>query len=214
MRLGLVILAGLLLTACSSIMQSTGLSRDDESPVDLNGMASKAVASEVQRMANQLVSNSEYIKHENPLAITSFVMLDTLEDTNWLGNQIAESFVHQMHERGFKVIEFKNTGTIKVTPRGDYIFSRNWKELKKLHQIDYVLTGTMSRQDDGVTINTRIIGMRSDVVVATAEGFIPSAALGDTSKLDRLRMKDGMLLRTQKELSREQIAVSLSHGGD
>lgn len=207
MRYGLVLLACLSLTACSTINADQQSSDVADEPA-----ASQQLAMIVNNMAGQLVADSQYISADSPLAVTSFVMLDTLEDTNWLGNQLAESLISQMHSRGFKVVEYKSTGHIKVTPHGDYVFSRNWKDLKKLHQIDYVLTGTMTRQDDGVTVNARIIGMRSDVVVATAQGFIPSSVLGDSSSLNRLRMKDGMLLRTQKELSRDGAAVSLTRG--
>ncbi|MCV5721312.1 FlgO family outer membrane protein, partial [Escherichia coli] len=73
------------------------------------------------------------------------VDLDTLQDTNWMGQQIEESFIYELNRRGEVVVDFKLTGSIKVTPQGDFVLSRNYKELSSRLPISRILVGTFSR---------------------------------------------------------------------
>ncbi|CAH0534143.1 hypothetical protein VST7929_02044 [Vibrio stylophorae] len=150
----------------------------------------------VQGMADQLVASNQYLTPRTPIAITSFVEVQNLEETDWLGNTVSEAFMYQMQQRGFTVIDFKATGSIQVTPDGDFALSRNWEELAQSQQVDYVLTGTMLRQSGGVMINARIVGIRSRVVVASAQGFLPQDRIGrDLDNLNRVRLEDGAIIR-------------------
>jgi TolB-like protein len=144
------------------------------------------------------------------LAFTSFVKLNDLETTNWLGNQLAESFVHELQHHGLVVIDFKTTGHIRVTKEGDYVFSRDWKELPERQIIDYIVAGTMVEQENGILINARMIGIQSKVVVATAQSFIPMWVLGDKLNPDQnVKMIDGMIIRSDATLINEQRAVNI-----
>ena len=58
----------------------------------------------------------------------------------------------------------------------------------------------MLRQDGGVLINARIIGMQTRVVVASAQGFLPADRIGrDLDTLNTMRMEDGVLIRSDVE---------------
>ncbi|MFC3912122.1 FlgO family outer membrane protein [Pseudaeromonas sharmana] len=134
----------------------------------------------------------------SPIAVTSFVNLSTLESTNWLGQQLAEDLVHELHRRGEIVFDYKLTGSIKVTPEGDYVFSRDWTELAKRVPVSRVLTGTMSRNANGVVINARIVSLKTHMVEATAQGFVPASLLMQGNSLDSGRavtITKGMLVR-------------------
>ena len=134
----------------------------------------------------------------SPIAIASFVNLGTLESSNWLGEQLAEDFVHELHRRGEIVFEYKLTGSIKVTPEGDFVFSRDWTELAKRVPVSRVLTGTMSRNAQGVVINASIVSLKTHMVEATAQGFIPTSVLMQGYSLDSGRavtITKGMLVR-------------------
>jgi TolB-like protein len=121
-----------------------------------------------------------------------------MNETNWLGNTVSESFMYQMQQRGFTVVDYKSTGAIKVTPNGDFSLSRNWKELAGQQPVDYVLTGTMLRQGAGLLVNARIIGMRSRVVIASAQGFLPADRIGrDLDSLNKMRIQNGVIIRSE-----------------
>lgn len=112
--------------------------------------------------------------HVSPIAVTSFVTFDsTLNRTNMLGNQIAESFISELQNFGMPVVDFKTTGAISVTPVGDFSFSRNFEALSDVQQIGYVLSGTMVQKPEGVLVHARIVGVKSKVVLAATSQLIP-----------------------------------------
>ena len=83
----------------------------------------------VARMTDQLMERKSLTTLSEPIAVASFVDLDTLKDTNWMGLQIEESFIYELNRRGEVVVDFKTTGNIQVTPQGDFVMSRNYKDL-------------------------------------------------------------------------------------
>ena len=56
-----------------------------------------------------------------------------------------------------------------MTSQGDFVFSRDWKDLAQEQDIQYVLIN--ASPEGGVLVNARVVGMQSRVVVATAQGF-------------------------------------------
>lgn len=144
----------------------------------------------VQGLAFQMVENSQFVNPKTPIAVASFVDLDDLETTSWLGNQISESFMHEFQRHGFIVIDYKATGIVRVTPKGDFVFSRHYEDLPEYQIIDYFVAGTLVEQEDGYLVNARMVGMLSHVVVATAQTFIPKWALGNViTKQDKKQSK-------------------------
>ncbi len=169
-----------------------------------------AINDVVKGLALQMINSSAYVNPKTPIAVASFVNLEDLESTNWLGNQLSESFIHELQRHGYVVVDFKTTGYIRVTPEGDFVFSRDWKELPERQIIDYVVTGTMMKQETGVMVNARMIGMQSHVVVATAQSFIPDWVISDEITRDEnIKMRDGMIIREQAELANEERAIEI-----
>ena len=130
----------------------------------------------VRGLMQQLVGNMQYVNTSTPMAITSFVMLDSdYQRSDILGKQIAESFIHEVHKFGMPVHEIKTTDDIRVTPQGVIILSKDYLELEGDLPIKYVVAGTMTQQLNGMLINARVIGLESKAVVASAQGFLPTA---------------------------------------
>ncbi|MDF5039140.1 FlgO family outer membrane protein [Vibrio parahaemolyticus] len=156
---------------------------------------------------DRMVSNVA-VSARTPIAITSFVDLQNMDATNWLGNSVSEGFIHQFQRRGFKVVDFKTTGSIQVTQQGDFALSRDWQDLAQEQQIQYVLTGTMLRQEGGVLVNARVVGMQSRVVVATAQGFLPADRIGrDLDTLNSIRTQDGVLIRSDPTIRQPYTVI-------
>ncbi len=182
----------------------------DKQEIDSFELPRHAINDVVKGLAYQMLESSSFVNPKTPIAIASFVDLKNLESTNWLGNQLSESFVHEMQRHGLVVIDFKTTGHIRVTADGDYVFSRDWKELPERQIIDYVVTGTMMQQDEGILVNARMIGMQSRVVVATAQSFIPAWVIGDGfNRQENVKMKDGMILRDSAMLVDDARAIEI-----
>lgn len=151
----------------------------EKGEIDSFDLPRHAINDVVKGLAYQMLTSSSFVNAKTPVAVASFVDLKDLETTNWLGNQLAESFVHELQHHGLVVIDYKTTGHIRVTKSGDYVFSRDWQELPERQIIDYVVSGTMVEQEGGILVNARMIGIQSKVIVATAQSFIPDWVLGD-----------------------------------
>jgi TolB-like protein len=187
--------------------QSTQVDRGE---IDSFNLPKHAINDVVKGLAYQMLETSSFVNPKTPIAVASFVNLEDLESTNWLGNQLSENFVHELQRHGLVVIDFKTTGHIRVTDEGDYVFSRDWKELPERQIIDYVVAGTMMEQESGILINARMIGMQSRVVVASAQSFIPSWVVGEKINPNtNIKMKDGLIIRDESSLSNESRAIEI-----
>ncbi|MGL6314408.1 FlgO family outer membrane protein [Vibrio sp. WXL103] len=162
----------------------------------------------IEAMTEDLVLSNTSVTARTPLAVTSFVDLQDMDTTNWLGNSVSEGFIHQFQRRGFKIVDFKTTGNIQVTNQGDFAFSRDWKELAHEQEVKYVLTGTMLRQEGGVIVNARVVGMQSRIVVASAQAFLPADRIGrDLDTLQSVRSQDGVLIRSDPTMNQPYTVI-------
>jgi len=138
-----------------------------------NGEKSLILTEVVSKMADQLLYNYESQFHNESIALTSLVDLNNHQSTNWLGQTISEQFIHELHIRKLRVVDFKLTGNIQVTKEGEFAMTRDWKKLNKDVSVTRILTGTMSRNEEGVILNIRIVNASSSVVESTSSAFIP-----------------------------------------
>lgn len=137
-------------------------------------LVSKHVGDYVQNMTQDLISNMEYVTDKTAIGVTNFALIDSdLHQTNLLGYQLSESFVHELHKFRVPVIDYKATEYIRVTEQGDFFLSRDFLELSASASVDYILTGTMTKHQSGYLVNARVVGLKSKAVVATAQSLIP-----------------------------------------
>ncbi|MFC3031867.1 FlgO family outer membrane protein [Pseudoalteromonas fenneropenaei] len=147
----------------------------------------------IRAVMQDLVTNLQYVNQKTPIAVASFVYLDAdFNSTTLLGNQIAEGFVHELHQFGIPVIDFKTTDFMRITPQGDFVFSRDYLELSQDMPFQYVMAGTLVNHTDGVLVNARVVGINSKAVVGTAQGFIPQKVIDELNSKDEL---DGVTLK-------------------
>lgn len=151
----------------------------------------------VRGIMQDIAENLQYVNTKTPLAVSSFIFLDRdYNDTNLVGNQIAESFIHELHSFGIPVIDFKTTGYMRVTPDGDFVFSRDYLELNPEQNFNYVLAGTLVNHQGGLLVNARIVGLASKAVVGSAQGFIPQSVI---DSIKSSNSTDGVMLKQVSE---------------
>ncbi|KKL02423.1 hypothetical protein EIK76_03920 [Rheinheimera mesophila] len=147
----------------------------------------------VQSMMHDLAANLEVLSTTFSLGVTSFVYLDgDYQQGDLLGNQLSEAFMHEATQFGIAVTDFKTTDYIRVTPTGDFTFSRDFLELTQQYPISVVLGGTLVRHQSGVLVNARMINVNDKKVLATAQTFIPQnvvQALKATQSAPLLQLK-------------------------
>lgn len=112
------------------------------------------------------------------VGITSFVEFDdSLAQTTALGNQFAEAMVTLLPKYGVDVIEYKLTRDIDVSPRGDIALSRDVLKLQQKVGMDYVMTGTLIATRRGIQINSRVVSVQGQKVIAAASTMVPHLVL-------------------------------------
>ena len=147
----------------------------------------------VRGIMQDMAENLQYVNTKTPLAVSSFVFLDRdYNNADLVGNQIAESFMHELHNFGVPVIDFKTTDYMRVTPGGDFVFSRDYLELNQEQNFSYVLAGTLVNHQGGILVNARIVGLASKAVVGSAQGFIPQSVV---DALNSSNSADGIMLK-------------------
>lgn len=128
-----------------------------------------------QQKAAELKIPRAYVKNVTMprVAVTSFVDTDTYEAAGHLGRVLGEIFIHELNLRQINVLEYKLTGNLAVGKTGEYVYSRDYKKLAQTANISHLLTGTISRNEDGVVLVARVVNMNDHMVLGTATGFIP-----------------------------------------
>lgn len=138
-----------------------------------NGEKSLILSEVVSKMADQLLYNFPKKYHNETIALTSIVDLNDHSITNWLGQTISEQLIHELHIRKLRIIDFKLTGNIQLVDAGEFALTRDWTKLNKNLDVQRILTGTMSRNEEGMIFNLRIVNADSNLVESTSSAFIP-----------------------------------------
>jgi TolB-like protein len=125
-------------------------------------------------ITDQLSRNKDFKNiSKSRIAVASFVTAENLGKSNKLGRMISQNMIHDLQIRGYDVVDYKTSIALRVAADGDFIFTNDKKKMKKKQAINYVVSGTMEYFGDGVTVNARIIKMKDNKVVSTAQAFIP-----------------------------------------
>ncbi|MEY4593540.1 MAG: hypothetical protein RIR18_2435 [Pseudomonadota bacterium] len=162
-----------------------------------SGAPSGTLNQVVAFLASQLANNRNIPNvSETRIAVGSFVNISNLDETDKLGMVVAENIMHEMHVRGFGVVDFKTRDALKVRPAGDFVFSRDIADLKRSYNIHYFLAGTIARNADGAVVNARLIQTDTSLVVSTAQGFISNKNL-DRVFAERGRPAEKIMLQRQ-----------------
>jgi len=132
----------------------------------------------IEQMVMDMQASLQTLDVSYPIAVASFVELDTdLNLTNQLGMELSESFLAEMGKVGFPLAEHRATGEIHMTLDGDFVLSRDPHKVKNSQRIGYVLSGTMIKRYNGVQVNARVVGLKSNVILASSSKFLPRLIL-------------------------------------
>ncbi|WP_105254916.1 FlgO family outer membrane protein [Pseudoalteromonas sp. T1lg75] len=139
---------------------------------------SKTINVYIQELAQELAVNLDQASITTALAVTTFTYVDSdLNQGSLLGNHVAESLMHELHQLRVPVIDFKLTRHIRVTPEGDFALSRDYLDLESATAAQYLLTGTLTDSSDGVLVNARIVAVQSRTLVASGQILLPGSTV-------------------------------------
>jgi TolB-like protein len=130
------------------------------------------VSEAVAQMAHQLETGMEKSNISRlPLAVLAFRNLLQPEQPGELGERLGESFVFQLEQRGYNLVDYRAQSLVtSVKPE---IEPYNMSALRNRHRIYFVLTGTYAQHPDGIVINARLLDTTTRQVLASGQSHIP-----------------------------------------
>jgi TolB-like protein len=196
----------LLISGC----QLTGFTRSEQDSSSTNQVVTENI-SETKQLApytvHQYVSNLTRQLNDSGahrigsahLAVTSFSMLNSLgkevatQQSSGLSQQIQESLLTQFTQLGFKTVDHRLSRQFSVTSELEDVLTRDAKRLNRRQVIDYVLAGTLTRQEHAHIANARIIHLQTGQVIAAAHTEIPINVMWTDEKV---QMRENTLYRS------------------
>lgn len=162
-----LLIHSLLLMALTACVQLPANEQEQTQPLQSTRDYSRLVA-------EQLMQSGRSLKPEQRVVVTSPVWLQgDFNESPLVGRQLQEEMSAELHDLSLRVIEYKLSDGIRVTPQGDFALSKNYLELRELQNADYVLAATILEKRGGLTLNARLIDFQTQVVQATAQVTIP-----------------------------------------
>ena len=187
MRL-LILLLSLSLTACSLTSEPV---KKTNTQVEKATMASFTVDQYVRDLSTQLSHKNGSFKSSSRIAITSFFLADALEtglaqgQGHGLSQQIQESLITQLTQLGYNIIEYRLENNLNLSASADSMLSRDIAKLNQRQNIDYVITGTLTRQQHAYIINARMVNAQSNVITSAASTEIPINVMWSDEKIQQ-----------------------------
>jgi len=129
------------------------------------------IDSAIVEISNQLLLNiSSRQQRKNKFVITTFVNLNDFVKTSKIARVISETLINEMHTRKFKIIDFRTQEALSVDKNGEFILTRDVKNLRDEIPESLLVVGTYSIINSSeVIINARVINNFTSEVLSTAK---------------------------------------------
>ena len=177
-------MATLVLPACTTFKQQEDISQRIVAEVaqakEKSTYEKKTLVKNVNHYGKWLVqdlfSHIDSPNNNSAFAVANFALLDSdLKTTNHFGRQLNEAIMHETSRLGFAVFDLKSTGRLQFSEAGDIFWhSENIDELSGNFDINYVITGTMTKHQGGYLVNARIIDVNTSILLSSAQIFTPA----------------------------------------
>ncbi len=197
MRLIYVACCFLFLTACDStpnIPISAGQTKN------ISKQSERSVHSYSKELVVSMLNTMQPLNNETAVAIGTFLPSDSLTNQPLnsqafgLANQLQESMQTLFSQVGANVVEFRTSQEIGIEPQQDVLLSRDIDKLSSRMEIDYFLTGTITEQQNGFMVNSKMIDFNSNRLVSAATLLIPRNSMWQDEKVIQ---RNGYIYRSE-----------------
>ncbi|GIU50274.1 hypothetical protein TUM4438_35690 [Shewanella sairae] len=153
-----------------------------------------------QQMVNDLVRQNDSLRSNQPLIVTTPVVVDDMQTTNAIGLQLQQGLIAALHDHQFNLVDINVADALKVTPSGDFILTRDWQELPTDVAVEHVVVSTMSLTNAGIALNSRVVNVTNNRVVSATQGFVNVSDMPEYMGLSqKVIAKHGMLYRNAQQ---------------
>lgn len=128
-------------------------------------------------LADQLERNLDKKYLSSPVMVTSFLNLDDLTETNGLGRLIAESLIHELQVRRWKVIDARLVKDVIINKKGEFALSRDIKNIRDSYDVTGIVTGTYSIANSSIIVNAKVMDIETGVITSSGQMSIPLSGI-------------------------------------
>lgn len=124
----------------------------------------------IVNIAEQLLESKTIPDMNNKVILTSFVDIDSFQETSSFGRILSESMFNELHTRNFKIIDFRGQDAVTVTEDGEFHITRDVEKLKDEIQLaQFIVVGTYGKFEfKSIMLNARILEATSGEVISSA----------------------------------------------
>lgn len=124
--------------------------------------------------AKKLIEGSSTsLSKSQPILITSFVDIDELQSST-MGRMAAEQVGSKFSQKGFSIIELKLRKELFIKEdSGEFILSREIKNLSTEHDAQAVLAGTYAEGANTIFVTTKLIRISDGMILSSHDYMLP-----------------------------------------
>jgi len=105
-------------------------------------------------------------KPSTPLVVASLVSVDDLSQSSSFGRMVGEQIAARLAERGVPVVELKLRNSLFMSRAGgEFLLSREVKDLTLDHKAQVVLVGTYSVMGSDVLVTLKAVDVRDNTIL-------------------------------------------------
>jgi len=154
--------------------------RPSELPIVGANSAPGKFASRMIFLADQLERNVDHKIINASYLIGSFVDLNDMSKSSPMGRLIAENLMHELQVRSWKIFEPRLMQNFMINEGGEFVLSRDVKQLKTKFGVSGVVAGTYVVSGDYTVVNARVINADTGMVISSGQIQIPSNWFADS----------------------------------
>lgn len=159
----LLLISFIFLTGCSSKIGNTGYSPyNPYSPTIMSG-------------AYKIADSFNDIEMGSKLVVASFADVNNLEKSSAFGRMISEQIASRLCQNGYEVKEIKlrKSSIFLSKGEGDFVLSRDVKEVGNEYDVTYFIVGTYAELSDSAYISARAIRPEDNTIVSSCDVYVP-----------------------------------------
>jgi len=124
-------------------------------------------------IVNKLENNIRVpISQDAPIIVASFVNVSDLTKSSAFGRIMSEQVGSRFAQKGYKVIEMKlrqNSIFVDQENKGEFLLSRNIKDISVAHEAAVVVVGTYAQGYDKVYVSARMVNPIDSVIMSSCD---------------------------------------------
>lgn len=122
-----------------------------------------------------LMDSSRYrLDKSLPIVVATLVNVDALTESSRFGRALSEQIGSRFTKLGYSVVELKLRENVFVKQgEGEFLLSREVKDISRNHQAQAVVVGTYAEGRDYVYVHLKLIGIHDNLVMAAHDYVLP-----------------------------------------